>query len=352
LLKWQTTRELDPGNAGEGSVLFLLFLLPILFGAPEAHASCELSIYTYDSIVSRGGLGPEIFPEFEKRSGCKIKTLASGDGVQALSRVELDSKRGNPPGQVLLGVDQSLWLRAKPFQEPLAESIKKTSLVASIGQDAFENGFVPYDYGVLSLMGDEGVLAGDRPHSLSDLTQTKWKKKLILEDPRMSTPGLDLVLFTAEVLGEKFQEFWSAMSSQWLAMPEGWDGAYGLFLSGEAPLVWSYTTSQAYHEEHGSRRYKASLFDEGQPVQIESSMLIKNSFTSREQRKQADEFLNYLLSDEVQSKIAKSNWMLPVRQGVEVPKSFSNLPEPKKIFTLKAAHTQDVMKSWSQAVFR
>jgi ABC-type thiamine transport system substrate-binding protein len=82
--------------------LFLFFLAP--FFALTAHADCELVIYTYDSIVARGGLGPEIFPEFEKRSGCKIKTLASGDGVQALSRMELDSKRGKPPGQILLGI--------------------------------------------------------------------------------------------------------------------------------------------------------------------------------------------------------------------------------------------------------
>jgi thiamine transport system substrate-binding protein len=146
----------------------------------------------------------------------------------------------------------------------------------------------------------------EKPHSLNDLVKAKWKKKFILEDPRMSTPGLEFVLFTAEVLGERFEAFWQMMSSQWLAMPEGWDAAYGLFLKGEAPLVWSYTTSQAYHEENGSHRYKAILFDEGQPVQIESAMLIKNSFASSEQKKLAMDFLEYLLSETVQSKIVKT----------------------------------------------
>jgi thiamine transport system substrate-binding protein len=214
-----------------------------------------------------------------------------------------------------------------------------------VGQDALANGFVPYDYGVLSLIGDEEQLK-EKPHALTDLTNSKWRKKFILEDPRMSTPGLEFVLFTAAVLGERFDEFWHSMSSQWLAMPEGWDAAYGLFLKGEAPLVWSYTTSQAYHEENGSNRYKAILFDEGQPVQIESAMLIKNS----DRRSLAGEFLKYLLSEEVQAKIAKTNWMLPIRQGTPIPKSFQNLPQPKKVFTLKGS--DEVIKRWNKAVFQ
>jgi thiamine transport system substrate-binding protein len=330
-----------------GVLVRLFFFLALFASALSAHADCELVIYTYDSIVARGGLGPEIFPEFEARSGCKIKTLASGDGVQALSRVELDSKRGKPAGQILLGIDQSLWARAKFYQQMARDFLSPS--VVEVGQEALENGFFPYDYGVLSLIGDEQALS-EKPHSLNDLVKAKWKKKFILEDPRMSTPGLEFVLFTAEVLGERFEAFWQMMSSQWLAMPEGWDAAYGLFLKGEAPLVWSYTTSQAYHEENGSHRYKAILFDEGQPVQIESAMLIKNSFASSEQKKLAMDFLEYLLSETVQSKIAKTNWMLPIRKNTAIPKNFQDLPQPKKLFILKGS--DDLIKRWNRAVFR
>jgi thiamine transport system substrate-binding protein len=173
------------------------FLLLALLWASVAQADCDLSIYTYDSIVARGGLGPEIFPDFEKRSGCKIKTLASGDGVQALGRMELDAKRGKLAGQILLGIDQSLWSRSKSYQEAVS-----LPALGGVGQEALDNGFVPYDYGVLALIGND---LKDPPHSLNDLLDSKWKKKFILEDPRMSTPGLELVLFTAAVLGEKLR---------------------------------------------------------------------------------------------------------------------------------------------------
>jgi ABC-type thiamine transport system substrate-binding protein len=79
-------------------------------------------------------------------------------------------------------------------------------------------------------------------------------------------------------------------------------------------------------------------------------MLIKNSFVTPEQKQHAQEFMTYLLSEEVQSKIAKTNWMLPVRQGTPVPKSFQNLPQPKKTFTLRDAEA--TVKRWNKAVFR
>jgi thiamine transport system substrate-binding protein len=351
------TTLLDPGNAGGRTMrlifIFILFLTQILISG-QAQA-CELIIYTYDSIVSHGGLGSEIFPLFEKKSGCKVRVLASGDGVQALSRVELDSKRGKPGGQILLGIDQTLWARARAVQEPLSAGLKTAErlvLTKSVSEDALAGDFVPYDYGVLALMADEDHLQGQAPTSLRDLVLPVWKKKIILEDPRMSTPGLQLVLFSHEVLQSEFGEFWKMLASQWLAMPEGWDEAYSLFLKEEAPLVWSYTTSQAYHEENGSHRYRAILFSEGQPLQIESAMLIKNSFQNAEQRKLAEDFLNYLTSADVQSRIPKTNWMFPAREGTAVPDNFKTLPTAKSIFTLKNVQSSAILKEWERAVFQ
>src|SRR5206468_2130798 len=115
---------------------------------------------------------------------------------------------------------------------------------------------------------------------LTELSAPAWKRKLILEDPRTSTPGLDFVLYARAALGERAREFWRGLRGQWLTLAPGWDAAYGLFLKEEAPLVWSYTTSQAYHEEHGdaageNRRYSAILFEEGQPIQVEGAALVK-----------------------------------------------------------------------------
>ena len=231
---------------------FPFFLVPSTF-------ACELTIYTYDSIVAKGGLGPKVFPLFEKQYGCKIKVLALGDAVQALSRLELDEKRGKPEGQILLGIDQTLWARARPFMEPDIHLASPRFVHESHGEEAFKEGFVPYDFGVLAFMADSDKVPAGALHSIAQLKNPEWKRKFILEDPRTSTPGLQFVLLTAEIFHDKFTDFWGALRGQWLAMPEGWSSAYGLFLRGEAPLVWSYTTSQAYHEEHPENDQRQTL---------------------------------------------------------------------------------------------
>jgi len=52
------------------------------------------------------------------------------------------------------------------------------------------------------------------------------------------------------VYGEGYVDYWRRLAPNLLTITEGWDTAYGMFTSGEAPLVLSYTTSPAYHLQH------------------------------------------------------------------------------------------------------
>jgi thiamine transport system substrate-binding protein len=195
-----------------------------------------------------------------------------------------------------------------------------------------------------------------------DLLNPIWERRLLLEDPRTSTPGLAFLLYTEKVLGGggEVWKFWKKLSRQWLAMTVGWEGAYGLFLKKEAPLVWSYLTSQAYHEENGDlagdkRRFQTLLFEEGQPYQLEGAAIVKGSLKSPEDRILARRFLEYLISTEVQKKIPKKLWMYPVLEGVEIPKSFQNLPKSIKLIPLAVPRaprneTQRLLNQWRQSV--
>lgn len=330
----------------------VLLLSALAWGADADKPT--LVIATYDSFVAKHGLGPEIFPLFEKRCGCNVQALASGDGAQLLSKLQLDAERGKPSAQVVLGLDQSTWERAKPYLEEWGKweprgysKVLKDARVAP--------GFLPFDYGVFALMSDREQLAAahlEAPRKLSDLLKPSFRRNVILEDPRTSTPGLAFLLYADAVGGEGF---WPKFRSQWLTLAPGWDGAYGLFLKKEAPLVWSYTTSQAYHEEHGdhaddSRRYRALVFEEGNPVQIEGAALVKGAFEAKlasgavnmnigvqelervlKLHKLAQDFIEFLLTPEVQSRIPLGNWMLPVMPGTKLPASFKRIPQPLKI---------------------
>ena len=323
------------------------FLLLLFFASAQA---CELGVYTYDSIAGRGGLGPVIFPEFEKLTGCKVRIIASGDAVQVLSRVEIDLKRGKPPADVILGVDALNWDRARKVSDPgfalEAENLKQVDPAIQKYLPELP-GFLPIDFGAMTFMMDSSSVTR-APDSIEDLLKGYWKKRFILEDPRTSSPGLQFLLFTKQVLGKKFGDFWFQLKAQRLAMPPGWDTAYGLFLKGEAPLVWSYVTSEAYHREHGSTRYRAVLLRDGQPLQIEGALIVRGASNPELARR----FLNFLFSDWVQARIATTNWMWPAKKTGVLPGSFASLPRIARPLFLSGVDSASVLKEWSEAIHR
>lgn len=152
---------------------FLAFLV-LIFSFTSASQSIaadvpELVIYTYDSMVAEGGLGPKIFPAFEKQCGCKLIVRASGDGEQIIGRLQLDDQRKKPTAHVVLGLDESTFDRAKPWLD-LEFRLKKSRPLAI--DRKFSGAFVPYDYGYFTFIADQETLkkaALVAPSKFSDL---------------------------------------------------------------------------------------------------------------------------------------------------------------------------------------
>lgn len=270
-----------------------------------------------------GGLGPVLFGGFEKLCHCKVRVQAVGDAAQMVSTLQLERARGREETDVLVGIDQTLWPAIKPLAVDLGVRFKAVPEVMGL-----DLGFVPLDWGVMSLMTDVtvGSKSAVRTVSWSDLAGEAFKKKFIIQDPRTSTPGLGFVWGALAVLGtEKAPGYFAALSSRWLTLATGWSGSYGLFLRGEAPWVWSYTTSQAYHRSKGEgARYRAVLFDEGNPLQVEGAAAVRKSELVRK-------FLEYMISRPVQEQIPLRQWMYPALKGVALPEAFNGLPRPRRL---------------------
>jgi thiamine transport system substrate-binding protein len=321
---------------------------------PHAAQSADsLTILTYDSIASPKGLAGRLVPEFESQCQCKVKLISSGDAGTLASRLELDARRGSGSVDLVWGFDEVLWPRIRPhvqkvsFQKPVPIEREVMSLISK----EWEEGFVPFDYGVFAWMVDSDSKI-QPPQSLSQLLLSAYRKKLLLQDPRTSTPGLAFLRFTQKQISDpqEWLRFWSSLSQQWLTLAPGWDQSYSLFLKGEAPLVWSYITSEAYHRMNGDSqgRYRALIFPDAMPVQIEGAALLKKAKNPA----LGTSFLEYLLSESAQMKIPEGNWMLPVRQGSALPPAFQGLPKPRKWISLKSTgeDLKDLLKNWSHAV--
>jgi len=337
------------------------FLLSLLSNIQSLTASepRELVIYANDSFNAQGGIGPVILPLFEKKCGCRVRVLSSGNSVQLLNRLAVDAKRKKPTAHLVVGLDQNLWEQIQDYVESwgswVPSGYRDLDRSFTIGKN-----FLPYDYGILAFIADRQLMKEmklrDLPVTLSDLLKPEWKRNILIEDPRTSTPGLMMLLYSQNIYDTEVWKFWKQFKSQWLTMTPGWSAAYRLFLKKEAPLVWSYVSSQAYHEENGDTgphpRYQAVLFKEGQPYQVEGAAWIKGAAQTSEEKRWVREFLEFLLSPEVQALIPKTLWMMPVRKGTPLPPSFKKLPQPTRLIpvSMKTQEIRDTLSQWNQAI--
>ncbi len=315
-----------------------------------AETGQELVVYAYDSFVSEWGPGPKVIPKFEQRYGAKVNLISVGDAGQVLNRAILEKDR--PQADIVVGIDNNLLARAR--QEGVLEPYRSPNLERVPRELRFDetHAVTPFDYGYFAFVYDSQVLP-DPPASLEDLTASRLRGKILIEDPRTSSPGLGLLLWTIAVYGDRYLEYWDRLRPNLLTITEGWDTAYGMFTSGEAPLVLSYTTSPAYHvENEGTTRFRAAMFPDGHYLQIEGMGILKGAPHPQLARR----FIDFILAEEFQREIPLTNWMYPVDPAVKLPASFEYAPKPARTLSLSAQeilrNQQRWIDEWARRVSR
>ncbi len=289
-------------------------------GMAAAAETPVLTVLTYDSFVSEWGPGPAVETAFEAECACDLRFIAAGDGAALLARIQLEGAAST--ADIVLGLDTSLTAAAAA-----------TGLFAPHGATApalpvaFDDPlFLPFDWGWLAFVHDRTKLA-DPPRSFESLGVSDLK--IVIQDPRSSTPGLGLLLWVKAAYGDKAPAIWQGLADNIVTVTPGWSEAYGLFLEGEADMVLSYTTSPAYHLlAEGDDTKAAVLFDEGHYLQIE----VAGKLAASSQPALADQFLSFMLSDGFQSVIPQTNWMYPaVPPANGLPEGFDTFRPAKSL---------------------
>ena len=338
-------------------LFYTIFIVLLSFGINTAFADSgdksnkkpTLTVYTYDSFTSDWGPGPKIKEAFEKECACNLKFVALEDGVSLLTRLVLEDKHSK--ADVVLGLDTNLSsiARATGLFSPHGIKAENLTLPGKWTDDTF----LPYDYGYFAFVYDKTKLQ-QPPASLKELVENKDSPKILIQDPRTSTPGLGLLLWIKKVYGDKAKQAWEKLSPRIVTVSKGWSEAYGLFLKGEAPMVLSYTTSPAYHIIAEKKdNFAAAKFSEGHYQQIEVAGLVAAS----KQHELGKKFLNFMLSEKFQSIIPESNWMYPAALPKEkLPDAFKTLidPSPALLFSDEevAKNRKAWIKEWLNALVR
>lgn len=278
----------------------------------------QLTVYTYDSFVSDWGPGPQVKEAFEAVCDCDLNLVGVEDGAALLSRIRLEGE--NSDADVVLGLDTNLITAAKETGLFAPSSVTADYALPIEWTDDV---FAPYDWGYFAFVHNADAAA---PANFRELAG--GDTKIIIQDPRSSTPGLGLLLWVQAAYGDEAADIWAGLADNIVTVTKGWSEAYGLFLEGEADMVLSYTTSPAYHliaEEDASKA--AAAFDEGHYMQVE----VAAKLAGTDQPELADQFLNFMVSDAFQQIIPTTNWMYPaVTPAAGLPEGFDTLIYPKK----------------------
>jgi thiamine transport system substrate-binding protein len=320
-------------------LLSLVSALAISAAAVPAFAQEKLTVYTYESFTAEWGPGPQVEKAFEADCACDLEFVAVADGVALLNRVKLEG--ASTKADIVLGLDTNLTAEAEA-----------TGLFAPSGADVAgikvpggwtDDVFVPFDYGYFAIVYDTEKLKNP-PKSLKELVEGDPEQKIVIQDPRTSTPGLGLLLWVKSVYGDEAPEAWAKLQKRVLTVTPGWSESYGLFTKGEAPMVLSYTTSPAYHVvAENTQKYQAAAFEEGHYLQVE----VAGITTTGAKNALSQKFIEFMTGPGFQDVIPETNWMFPAgRTEKPLNPAFAELVQPAKTLAFSPEEIAENRKAW------
>ncbi len=332
------------------SFLLVFLMISVLFSGcapkknvkqPNLAEKETLVIYSYDSFVSYG-LPKATNALFEKKYNCKIEYRTYGGVAATLNRLIIE--KNNSQADVLVGLNIN----------NLQKALNKNLFVSYRPQDYM---VIPVQYRVdenwrvtpfdgpnsLAIIYDSEKLKNP-PESFKDLLKPEYKGKLILEDPRTSSPGMGLLLWTVAVFGENnFINYWEKLKPTVFHTYPNWDSAFTAFTKGEAPMMLSYDADPAYfYNDNKSTRYKAVIPKEGGWLQLEFVGIVNGT----KHKKLAEEYIDFMLSKEFQKQIPLHQWTFPIDKSIALPKCFDYAVKANKYVSLPAKEILEKGKIW------
>ncbi|MCB1453553.1 MAG: thiamine ABC transporter substrate binding subunit [Rhizobiaceae bacterium] len=299
----------------------------------------KLTVYTYESFTSDWGPGPKVKEAFEAQCSCAVEFVGVADGVALLNRLKLEG--AETQADIVLGLDTNLTFEAEATGLFAPHGIDLTNVSVPGGWS--DETFIPYDYGYFAVVYDTQTVETP-PASLKELVENADGPKIAIQDPRTSMPGLGLLLWVKAVYGDNATDAWASLKKRVLTVTPGWSEAYGLFTSGEAQMVLSYTTSPAYHLiAEREERYQAAEFAEGHYIQIE----VAGVTTKGAANPLAAQFMQFMTGPGFQDAIPETNWMFPAGATTEpLNPVFADMIRPDEPLVIDAETVAANRKAW------
>ncbi len=315
-----------------------------------ANSHTTLTLLAHESFTPT----PGIFDAFTAATGIAVEVVLSGDAGQLVTKAVLTS--GNPEGDVLWGVDNTLLSRALdadvfvPFETP-----NTMTMDAALLRDIPGHEVTPVDSGDVCINYDIAWFKTHNiapPLTLDALTNKQYANLLVVPSALSSSPGLAFLMATIAEFGDDgWQQYWKALRDNGVMVVDGWTQAYNTEFSGAAgkgdrPIVVSYSSSPP-----------AEVIFADPPVDIAPTAVA--SLTCFEQieyagilrgtkhEKEAKLLIDYLTDLAFQNDLPLTQFVFPVNRDAVLPEAFTKYAlRPENPLRLEANVIATNRTSW------
>ena len=288
-----------------------------------ANEPVTLRLLTHESFTPTETL----FDDFTLQTGIKVELVRNSDAGTLVTKAVLAS--GNPEGDVLWGVDNTLLSRALDADVfvPYVTVHRDNLDIAAVA--LAPNGEVtPVDSGDVCINYDKAWFAERNitpPLTLQALASSTYRNLLVTPNPVSSSPGLAFLLATIAEFDDGWQQWWQTLRDNNILIVESWsDAYYGHFTAAsdcERPLVVSYATSPPAEV----------LFADPRPAQAPTAVAALTCFRQYEfagilrgtkHEPQAQLLIDFLVSRQFQEDLPLTQFVWPINNTASVPKEF------------------------------
>jgi thiamine transport system substrate-binding protein len=326
--------------------------------------SQTITLVTYDSFPESDTSLNDALGAFTDETGITVKILVAGDAGTMLSKASLTA--GNPEGDVMWGVDNTLLSRAVAdgvFDPYIASGIADGSVaIDEQFTSLVPNGeATPVDYGDVCVNYDIGWFA-DRglapPTTLADLADPAYAGMLVVENPATSSTGLAFLLATIHQYGlEGWQDYWKALGANGVEVVDDWTQAYYERFSwagGPTPMVVSYGTSppaEVIFADPPRTDAPTGVIADTCFRQVEFAGVLRGTDSPAAARQLVD----FLIGAKFQNELPLNLFVYPVNPSVTLPQEFTDFavrPEqPRSVDPAVIAANRDTwIDEWTRLV--
>lgn len=300
--------------------------------AETSEPGTTVTLVTYDSFPTEGTTLNDALAAFTERTGIGVELLVAGDTGTMVSKAVLTA--GNPEGDVMWGVDNTLLSRALPAFEPY-ESTELDAIDPALTALVPNGELTPVDVGDVCVNYDKEWFAAEGlepPATFDDLTDPAYRDLLTVQDPTTSSPGLAFLLATiAEYGTDGWQDYWARLVDNGVEVVDSWTTAYYERFSGSSgdgprPLVVSYASSPPAEvifadpprDDAPTAVVTATCFR-----QVEFAGVLAGT----DQPDEARALVDFLASAAFQQEVALNLFVWPARTDVAPPPEFTEFAE-------------------------